>query len=84
MEAKQPANLTTDILLTFVVTMCKLTIEPEDAAQKTLAGLGLDSLELMNIAMELEYNFGLELDLDGVSAETTLGDLIHKVLSSRA
>jgi len=81
---KNQPKATFEILLNHVVTSCRLTISPDVAAQKTLAGLGLDSLELMNMAMELEDNFGLELDLETVTAETTLGDLIHKVLASRA
>jgi acyl carrier protein len=84
MTTNQRPAPTLEILLAHVVNSCRLTISPEAAAEKTLAGLGLDSLELMNMAMELEDNFGLELDLETVTAETTLGELIQKVLASRA
>lgn len=70
-----------DTLLDYVVTSCRLTLSPQEASNKTLAGLGLDSLELMNLAIELEDRYGLELDLNNLSGESTLGELLEKILA---
>lgn len=69
-----------DGLLHFVVSSCRLNISPDEAVDKTLAGLGLDSLELMSLAIELEDRYGLELDLNDLSSDSTLGELLEKIL----
>jgi acyl carrier protein len=80
---KKPAP-TLEILLTHVVTSCCLKISPQDAAQKTLAGLGLDSLELMNLAIELDDNFDLKLNLERVTNETPLGEMLQDLLDQKS
>ncbi len=70
-----------DGLLHFVVNSCRLNINPDEAVDKTLAGLSLDSLELMNLAIELEDCYGLELDLNDLSSDSTLGELLEKILA---
>ena len=68
-------------LLHFVEDSCRLNISSDEAVNKTLTGLSLDSLELMNLAIELEDRYGLELDLNDLSSDSTLGELLEKILA---
>lgn len=70
-----------DSLLHFVVDSCRLNISSDEAVDKTLTGLSLDSLELMHLAIELEDRYGLELDLNDLSSDSTLGELLEKILA---
>jgi acyl carrier protein len=70
-----------DSLLHLVVDSCRLNISSDEAVNKTLAGLSLDSLELINLAIELEELYGLELDLNDLSGDSTLGELLEKILA---
>ena len=70
-----------DGLLHFVEDSCRLNISSDEAVNKTLTGLSLDSLELMNLAIELEDRYGLELDLNDLSSDSTLGELLEKILA---
>lgn len=70
-----------DGLLHFVVDSCRLNISSDEAVNKTLTGLSLDSLELMHLAIELEDRYGLELDLNDLSSDSTLGELLEKILA---
>jgi acyl carrier protein len=70
-----------DGLLHLVVVICRLNISSDEAVNKTLTGLSLDSLELMNLAIELEDRYGLELDLIDLSSDSTLGELLEKILA---
>jgi acyl carrier protein len=70
-----------DELLAHVVKSCRLNVTPKEAADKTLAGLGMDSLELLTLAVELEDRFGLELNVETLSSEITLKDLLNQLLS---
>ena len=70
-----------DGLLHFVEDSCRLNISSDEAVNKTLTGLSLDSLELMNLAIELEDRYGLELDLNDLGSDSTLGELLEKILA---
>lgn len=63
---------------------CDLKVPVEEAAGKTLAQLGIDSLELIELALELEGTYQLTLDMDDLGAETTLADLVDGLLKSAA
>lgn len=65
-----------DALLAFCLSRIRSSHLPEEAAQMTLAQLGLDSLELIELQMELEDHHGLGLDVDALRAEMTLSELV--------
>lgn len=73
---------TLETLLSHVVQSCRLQISPVEAGEKTLLQLGLDSLELMGLAIELEDNFGLLLEVEGITGETKLAELLSRILGN--
>ena len=69
-------------LLELVVKTALLDQSPQEAASLTLAQLGLDSLGIVEIAMAIEDHYNLQLDVDQLQSDTTLGSLIDSVLSA--
>jgi acyl carrier protein len=67
-------------LLELVVKTAYLDQSPSEAANLTLAQLGLDSLGIVEIAMAIEDQYQLQLDVDQLKADTTLGALIDSIL----
>lgn len=62
-----------DELIAHSVGFLELSVSAEEAANRTLAELGIDSLELINLSMDIEERYGLELDLDKVSKNDLVG-----------
>lgn len=73
-----------ETLLQLILDNCDLDVSLEEAAGKTLAQLGIDSLELIELALELEGTYRLTLNMDELGAETTLADLVDGLLKSVA
>jgi len=48
-------------------------------SESTLTGLGLDSLDLVELAIELETQFGIEIDEENIPA--TFGGLVAMIES---
>jgi acyl carrier protein len=71
-----------ETLLQLILDNCDLNVSAEEAAGKTLTQLGIDSLELIELALELEGSYQLTLDMDDLGAETTLSDLVDGLLKS--
>lgn len=71
-------------LLQFVIDKCQLNVPVSEAADMTLAELGIDSLELLELAIEMEGTFRLSMDVNELGAETTLSSLIDGLLKSAA
>jgi acyl carrier protein len=55
----------------------------EDVHQKTLAELGIDSMELLDINLALDLQYGLQFDLEKLSSQSKISDLIDDILTSR-
>lgn len=64
-------------LLSLAVETARLACTEDQAARMSLAALGLDSLELVTLAMAFEDTYNLYLDVDLLSAEMTLGELVN-------
>lgn len=71
-----------EMLLQFIVDKCRLQVSVAEAADQTLAQLGIDSLELLELAIEIEGTHQLNLDVNELGAETTISDLIDGLLKS--
>lgn len=71
-------------LLQFILDNCKLDVPAQEAAGKTLAQLGIDSLELLELAIEMDGTYKLNLEVSELGAETTLADLVDNLLKSAA
>ena len=56
----------------------------EDVHQKTLAGLGIDSMELLDINLALDLQYELQFDLEKLSSQSKISDLIDDILTSRS
>ena len=46
-----------------------------------LSGLGLDSLDLVEVMLEIEEELGIEFDSDEISQVATLGDVLKLIES---
>jgi acyl carrier protein len=55
----------------------------EDVHQKTLAELGIDSMELLDINLALDLQHELQFDLEKLSSQSKISDLIDDILTSR-
>ena len=55
----------------------------EDVHQKTLAELGIDSMELLDINLALDLQYGLQFDLEKLSSQSKITDLIDDILILR-
>ena len=51
----------------------EITMETE------LKGLGIDSLDLVEIIMDAEEKYGIEFDNDELSGFTTVGDVVETI-----
>lgn len=63
-------------LLSLAVETARLSLTEEQAAGMSLAALGLDSLELVTLAMAFEDTYNLYLDVEQLSSEMTLCELV--------
>ena len=66
-----------DKILVFMQDKGLLKIPIENAMSQTITSLGLDSLELIDIAFDIETQLNLRLDLDNIKTETTLAELLN-------
>jgi acyl carrier protein len=48
-----------------------------------LKTLGLDSLDLVEVAMEIEEEFNIQFEMDDIAAFNTLGDVL-KIIENKA
>jgi len=66
-----------DKILAFMQDKGLLKIPIENAMSQTITSLGLDSLELIDLAFDIETQLNLRLDLDNIKTETTLAELLN-------
>jgi acyl carrier protein len=65
-----------DSILAFIQTKGMITVPIQDAMSQTVNALGMDSLELIDLAFDIETHLNLRLDLDLIASETTLAELL--------
>ena len=65
-----------DSILAFIQTKVMITVPIQDAMSQTVNALGMDSLELIDLAFDIETHLNLRLDLDLIASETTLAELL--------
>lgn len=70
------ASVDKNAVLTFAIECIRSAHSPAKVAEMTIAELGLDSLNLVELQMELESRFFLELDIDTLSSEQVFSDMI--------
>ena len=63
-------------LLKLLADTCSLSQSYEEAENLTLVNLQIDSLDLVEMEMALEDNYQLEFDVDKITPESTLGQVI--------
>jgi acyl carrier protein len=56
----------------------------EDVHQKTLAELGIDSMDILDINLALDLQYELQFDLEKISSQSKITDLIDDILTSRS
>lgn len=69
---------TTDAALQAIAEFCGLDAPIEKIAVMPMSALGIDSLELVSLAIHLEEQCGLRIDFDQTSGLTTLGELVDR------
>lgn len=73
-------NMDTNAIMLWLSSRCGLNVDVQQAANTTLAQAGIDSLEIVSISMDLEDNFGLRIDLERLSADSSLADIVARLL----
>lgn len=71
-----PVNANRQAVADMIVATCQMPFSAAEAMQKTLAQLEIDSLELMQLSIEMEDRFGLRINIGKITAATTLVELI--------
>jgi acyl carrier protein len=69
-----------DQLLLFIKK--KLQITDDDILRKTIVELGVDSLTILELSMSLEVEFNLRIDLDKLSSDLKIIDMIHLLIKT--
>ncbi len=78
----QPVKPNKQTLIALVIETCQLQFSVEEAIDRTLAELELDSLELMQLSIEIEDRFDLQINMENIHADTTLSALMDGILAS--
>jgi len=71
---------TQELVRQLVQKTCRLNGPVEEAEKQTIVQLGWDSLEIVTLVVELEETYGIELDIDNLRSDTTLGELMAQIL----
>ena len=53
----------------------------EGMINETIITIDLDSLQILNLSYELEKKFGLKINLEKLSTDTTLNDILENLIS---
>ncbi len=69
---------TRDAGLRAIAEFCGLDAPMEEIAALPMSALGIDSLELVSLAIHLEEQCGLRIDLDQASGITPLAELVQR------
>lgn len=83
MNALNQSYPTKDEVIEIFNKVLVMRLTYEDVHQKTLAELGIDSMELLDINLALDLQHGLQFDLEKLSSQSKITDLIDDILTSR-
>ena len=84
MNALNQSYPTKDEVIEIFNKVLVMQLTYEDVHQKTLAELGIDSMELLDINLALDLQHGLQFDLEKLSSQSKITDLIDDILTSRS
>ncbi len=83
MNALNQSSPTKDEVIEIFNKVLVMRLTDEDVHQKTLAELGIDSMELLDVNLELDLQYELQFDLEKLSSQSKITDLIDDILTSR-
>ena len=83
MNALNQSYPTKDEVIEIFNKVLVMRLTYEDVHQKTLAELGIDSMELLDINLAIDLQYGLQFDLEKLSSQSKITDLIDDILTSR-
>jgi acyl carrier protein len=83
MNALNQSYPTKDKVIEIFNKVLVIQLTYEDIHQKTLAELGIDSMELLDINLALDLQYELQFDLEKLSSQSKISDLIDDILTSR-
>lgn len=69
-------------LLQYVFEVLDKDIPDGDWSHLTISDLGIDSLKLIHLAMEIEDKFGASVSLDNVISTTLLNDFFENIITT--
>ena len=84
MNALNKSYPTKDEVIEIFNKVLVMRLTYEDVHQKTLAELGIDSMELLDINLALDLQYGLQFDLEKLSSQSKITNLIDDILTSRS
>ena len=82
MNALNQSYPTKDEVIEIFNKVLVMRLTYEDVHQKTLAELGIDSMELLDINLAIDLQYGLQFDLEKISSQSKITDLIDDILTS--
>jgi acyl carrier protein len=83
MNALNQSYPTKDEVIEIFNKVLVIQLTYKEIHQKTLAELGIDSMELLDINLALDLQYGLQFDLERLSSQSKITDLIDDILTSR-
>jgi acyl carrier protein len=69
------------IIIEFLNTTEFFDVPIEGMINETIIAIDLDSLQILNLSYELEKKFGLKINLEKLSTDTTLNDILENLIS---
>lgn len=69
-------------LLQYVFEVLDKDIPDGDWSHLTISDLGIDSLKLIHLAMEIEDKFGASVSLDNIISTTLLDDFFENIITT--
>ena len=72
-----------DYLASFIELLSKRTNNKEITGETELRSLGIDSLDLVEIVMEAEEEFGIAISNDELNNFTTVNDVVNAIKSKK-
>ncbi len=74
------SNQDSAALLQWLINRCEIKSTQAQPEKLSIAQAGVDSLEIVSISMDFEDQFGLRIDLASLTADTTLEEVIARLL----
>lgn len=77
-----PSQPSKTVLIQLAIDVLKLSFSADEVGNKTLAELDIDSLQIIELEMELEDRFGFHFNTDNISADMTLFAMLDQTVKS--